>query len=125
VIGHGETWFNSQPKSKLAIANKENISLFFKEEVTLKNFEYNGFKKVKTSTSIDLNPLMRCFPSENRDMYVYSSSNKSRKVSIPRRGRIEIRIHEKKTEPNGVKERTARYRVTFDRAKIIKLEQIE
>lgn len=125
VIGHGETWFNSLPKSKIAIANKENISLVFREVVTLKKFEYNGFKKIKTNTSIDLNPLMRCFPSENRDMYVYSSANKSRKVSIPRRGRIEVKIHEKKTEPSGVKERTQRYRVTFDRAKIIKLEQVE
>ncbi|OBT13417.1 hypothetical protein A9264_07040 [Vibrio sp. UCD-FRSSP16_10] len=121
-LGTGETWFNSQPNSKVAIANRESISLFFKEIVSLKNFEYNGFKKIKTNTTIDLGAIMRCFPSENRDMYVYASSNKSRKVSISRRGRIEIKIHEKKNEPSGVKERTARYRVTFDRTKIIKLE---
>ncbi|GEM79616.1 hypothetical protein [Vibrio superstes] len=124
-IGAGETWFNSQPNSKVAIANRENISLFFREIVSLKNFEYNGFKKIKTNTSIDLGPIMRCFPSENRDMYVYSTGNKSRKVSISRRGRIEVKIHEKKTEPGGVKERTARYRVTFDRTKIIKLEPLQ
>lgn len=91
----------------------------------MKNFEYNGFKKIKTSTTVDLGPIMRCFPSENRDMYVYSTSNKSRKVSISRRGRIEVKIHEKKTEPGGIKERTARYRVTFDRTKIIKLEPLQ
>lgn len=123
-IGSGETWFNSQPNSKTAIANKESVSLFFRELVSLKNFEYNGFKKIKTNTSINLTPLMNCFPSENRDMYVYSSTNKPRKVSISRRGRIEVKIHEKKTEPSGVKERTQRYRVTFDRSKIIKLELI-
>ncbi|GAM62870.1 hypothetical protein JCM19232_4547 [Vibrio ishigakensis] len=98
--------------------------MFFRELVSLKNFEYNGFKKIKTNTSINLTPLMNCFPSENRDMYVYSSTNKPRKVSISRRGRIEVKIHEKKTEPSGVKERTQRYRVTFDRSKIIKLELI-
>ncbi|WP_261815419.1 hypothetical protein [Vibrio gallicus] len=124
IIGSGETWFNSQPNSKHAIANRESVSLFFREIISLKNFEYNGFKKIKTNTAIDLTPLMRCFPSENRDMYVYSSTNKPRKVSISRRGRIELKIHEKKTEPSGVKERTKRYRVTFDRSKIIKLEVV-
>ncbi len=122
-IGYSQTWW-SEGLYRSDKKQRGDNSITIKERTTLKDFDYHGFKKIKTDLQIDLAEIMKTIPSDGREIYLYTANDKPSKTRVPRRIRVELKIHEKKTYKGHEETVTSRFRILIDRNKIIRIEPI-
>lgn len=102
---------------------KEASEISISEQGRVRNFEHNGFKKIKHTVTLDLTKVIKLFPYGRRELYIQNANANVQKVSVQRRGRLDFVVAKTTRSKNQSVTEIEEYRVTFDRSKIIKIEK--
>lgn len=137
-VGSSHIWFSKIDDSKSKNPQKkykDNYSIKINESIRLDDFDYFELKKIKTSTHIDLLPIMREIKRDQKELFIYpsdlDSSDVVKKISVPRQFKLDLKIKEVSIKKNNsiynfslepiVKEK--RYTIIINRTEIVKIEE--
>lgn len=95
-VGLTKTWFSKNHDLSINNASyKDRVFLNFKEIIKLNSFDHYGFKKMKTTTTIDLSPIMNQINRIDKILYVYDENDDVEKIHLPRQYKLTLKIKEK------------------------------
>lgn len=94
-VGMSLTWFSKKHESLVNNSTyKDKSKLILKEKQKFRNFDHYGFKKVKTTTSFDLSPIMAQITRDDREIYVYDEDDFVEDLHLPRQYKLSLQITE-------------------------------
>lgn len=130
-VGITKTWFRKKDKIfQKDSTYKDNYELNFEEIIKLNQFDHHGFKKMKSTTSINLEPIMTQIIRDDKKLIVYDEENLIEELYLPRQYKLKLKIKEtaskrghflkEKSDPKVVEKD---YILIIDRTEIVSIRE--
>lgn len=132
AVGLTNTWFFKEDKSQFQQSNyKDKISLILRDKIKLNEFSHHGFKRMKTTTNINIAPIMSMIERDSRKLFIYGETNDTSKAfKLPRQYQINLTVKEKTSKKKkyfqlkeDVVEKEKKYVIIINREKIISIKE--
>lgn len=130
-VGITKTWFRKKDKSvRQGSTYKDNYELTFEEIIKLNQFDHHGFKKMKTTMSINLDQIMSQIVRDDKKLFVYNDENLVEELFLPRQYKLKLKIKEISEKRVGFlrgkeapKERIKEFILIIDRNEIVSIKE--
>ncbi len=130
-VGMSLTWFSKKNASVVNNSTYKDLSkLILKEKQKLRDFEHYGFKRVKTTTTFDLSPIMDQITRNDKELFIFDDDEMVEDLHLPRQYKLSVFITETivkkskmfkdKSEP---KKKEKEYVIIINRNEIISIKE--
>lgn len=94
-IGMSLTWFSKKHESVVNSSTyKDRSKLIIKEKQKLRDFDHYGFKRVKTTTTFNLAPIMDQITRNDKELYIFDDETIIEEVHLPRQYKLSLKVAE-------------------------------